>query len=196
MRLPLARSLDLPLNTCGKLHTKLYRPQAIRLSLTPVPVPVPIPSPSVSSSGLWVGCGFRLWAYPKRALALTTLHDAGLAQVRVGVSVRVGESLSHGPDFKIGHIQWPVSWHFYARKMSTSLQNATYSTLQPVPLPPTSYLPVLPRCAPSCSVCLPVPRLSTVGNVLFTTSATSSSSSRPVAAAQLAAMATASSSSS
>lgn len=86
-------------------------------------------------------------------------------------------SLSHGPDFKIGHIQWPVSWHFYARKMSTSLQNATYSTLQPVPPLPRSLLLLLLLLlcclvVPSVrsSVC---PRLSTVGNVLFTTSATS-----------------------
>lgn len=68
----------------------------------------------------------------------------------------------------------------------------------PPPAPPRcSYLLVacacllVPRPVPSVRpACLPVPRLSTVGNVLFTTSATSSSSSSlPVAAAQLAAQA-------
>lgn len=122
-----------------------------------------------------------VWLYPKPA------HDprscARLSQLQFKVfsfSFRFSLQLcgcgllSHGPDFRIGHIQWPVSWHFYARKMSTSLQNATYSTLQPASLHPSFLFPSTLLLPKSPVQVLDVRRrFGDPWNVLFTTTSTS-----------------------
>lgn len=188
MRLPL-NTWPLSIRQLGRKGVHKIIPSTVRcppstvLSVRPPVRPsVQLPLLSKLSQLSAVVWSKSVWLYPKPA------HDprscARLSQLQFKVfsfSFRFSLQLcgcgllSHGPDFKIGHIQWPVSWHFYARKMSTSLQNATYSTLQPASLHPSFLFPPSTLLLPKSPVqVLDVRRrFGDPWNVLFTTTSTS-----------------------